>query len=45
MTQKEYFKFTIGRLGFEPFSTWMYLTLKDGTKWYKLMCGFYWRVS
>lgn len=45
MTYKKYFVFTVGRLGFDPGSTWMYLTLEDQTKWYKLVFGFYWRVD
>jgi hypothetical protein len=43
--QKEWFVFVIGRLGFDPGSTWYGFTLSDGSKWSKVGLGFYWRYA
>lgn len=39
----EYFDWVIGRLAFAWQSYWMIIDFKDGTKWFRLGLGFYWR--
>jgi hypothetical protein len=43
MNYQDYFDFTFGRLGFAMDSTWELLNFEDGTRWFKIGFGFYWK--
>jgi len=43
MKPEEYFDFVLGRIGFAGGSYWALMDFKDGTRWFKIGFGFYWR--
>lgn len=44
MNAKQYFDFTIGRIGFASGSYWALIPFEDGSRWYRIGLGFYWRL-